>query len=97
MIDFEQIGRAIGQAFSVLSEEQREALTLRVIPLKVKSIDELNLPAETIYASTLFGTASAPNDYEPLVNEPVSFSSGDEKTFWVGLNSMSSPRYMNAV
>lgn len=31
MIDFEQIGRAIGQAFSVLSEEQREALTLRVI------------------------------------------------------------------
>ena len=31
MIDFEQIGRAIAQAFSVLSEEQREALTLRVI------------------------------------------------------------------
>jgi len=31
MIDFEQIGRAIGQAFSVLSKEQREALTLRVI------------------------------------------------------------------
>jgi RNA polymerase sigma-70 factor, ECF subfamily len=31
MIDFEQMGRAIGQAFSVLSEEQREALTLRVI------------------------------------------------------------------
>ena len=31
MIDFEQIGRQIGQAFSVLSEEQREALTLRVI------------------------------------------------------------------
>ena len=31
MIDFEQVGRAIGQAFSTLSEEQREALTLRVI------------------------------------------------------------------
>lgn len=31
LIDFEQVGRAIGQAFSVLSEEQREALTLRVI------------------------------------------------------------------
>lgn len=31
LIDFEQIGRAIGQAFSVLSEEHREALTLRVI------------------------------------------------------------------
>jgi len=30
-IDFEQIGRAIARAFSVLSEEQREALTLRVI------------------------------------------------------------------
>lgn len=31
LIDFEQVGRAIGQAFSVLSDEQREALTLRVI------------------------------------------------------------------
>jgi RNA polymerase sigma-70 factor, ECF subfamily len=31
MIDFEQVGRAIGQAFAVLSEDQREALTLRVI------------------------------------------------------------------
>jgi RNA polymerase sigma factor (sigma-70 family) len=31
MIDFEQVGHAIGQAFSTLSEEQREALTLRVI------------------------------------------------------------------
>ncbi|MGH2635706.1 MAG: RNA polymerase sigma factor [Actinomycetota bacterium] len=31
LIDFERVGRAIGQAFSVLSEEQREALTLRVI------------------------------------------------------------------
>lgn len=31
MIDFEQVGRAIGQAFSTLSEDQREALTLRVI------------------------------------------------------------------
>jgi RNA polymerase sigma-70 factor (ECF subfamily) len=31
LVDFEQIGRAIGQAFSVLSQEQREALTLRVI------------------------------------------------------------------
>lgn len=31
MIDFEQVGRAIGQAFSTLSDEQREALTLRVI------------------------------------------------------------------
>jgi RNA polymerase sigma-70 factor (ECF subfamily) len=31
LIDFEKVGRAIGQAFSLLSEEQREALTLRVI------------------------------------------------------------------
>ena len=31
LIDFERVGRAIGQAFSVLSDEQREALTLRVI------------------------------------------------------------------
>ncbi|MGZ8593665.1 MAG: RNA polymerase sigma factor [Actinomycetota bacterium] len=31
LIDFEQVGRAIGQAFSLLSDEQREALTLRVI------------------------------------------------------------------
>src|SRR5215510_3043788 len=31
MIDFEHVGRAIGQAFSTLSDEQREALTLRVI------------------------------------------------------------------
>ncbi len=31
LIDFEQVGRAIGQAFSLLSDDQREALTLRVI------------------------------------------------------------------
>ena len=31
LIDFEKVGRAIGHAFSVLSEEQRDALTLRVI------------------------------------------------------------------
>jgi RNA polymerase sigma factor (sigma-70 family) len=31
LIDFAQVGRAIGQAFTLLSEEQREALTLRVI------------------------------------------------------------------
>ncbi len=31
LIDFEKVGREIGQAFSVLSSEQREALTLRVI------------------------------------------------------------------
>jgi RNA polymerase sigma-70 factor (ECF subfamily) len=31
LIDFEQVGRAIGQAFTLLSEDQREALTLRVI------------------------------------------------------------------
>jgi len=31
LIDFERVGRAIGRAFSVLSDEQREALTLRVI------------------------------------------------------------------
>lgn len=31
LVDFERVGRAIGQAFAVLSEEQREALTLRVI------------------------------------------------------------------
>jgi RNA polymerase sigma factor (sigma-70 family) len=31
LIDFASVGRAIGEAFSVLSEEQREALTLRVI------------------------------------------------------------------
>jgi RNA polymerase sigma factor (sigma-70 family) len=31
LIDFEQVGRAIASAFSVLSEEQRDALTLRVV------------------------------------------------------------------
>lgn len=31
LIDFEQVGRAIARAFSLLSEEQREAMTLRVI------------------------------------------------------------------
>lgn len=31
LIDFERVGRAIGQALSVLSAEQREAMTLRVI------------------------------------------------------------------
>jgi RNA polymerase sigma-70 factor (ECF subfamily) len=31
LIDFEQVGRAIGRAFSLLSDEQREALRLRVI------------------------------------------------------------------
>ena len=31
LIDFERVGRAIGQAFSLLSEDQREAMTLRVI------------------------------------------------------------------
>lgn len=31
LIDFEQVGRAIANAFTFLSEEQREALTLRVI------------------------------------------------------------------
>jgi RNA polymerase sigma-70 factor, ECF subfamily len=31
LIDFEQVGRAIGQAFADLSEDQREALQLRVI------------------------------------------------------------------
>lgn len=31
LIDFERVGRAIAQAFSLLSEEQREAMTLRVV------------------------------------------------------------------
>jgi RNA polymerase sigma-70 factor (ECF subfamily) len=31
LVDFEQVGRAIAEAFSVLSDEQREALTLRVV------------------------------------------------------------------
>lgn len=31
LIDFEQVGRAIAQALSILSEEQREAMNLRVI------------------------------------------------------------------
>ena len=31
LVDFEHMGRVIGRAFSVLSEEQRDALTLRVI------------------------------------------------------------------
>jgi len=31
LIDFEQVGRAIASAFTLLSEEQREALTLRVV------------------------------------------------------------------
>jgi RNA polymerase sigma factor (sigma-70 family) len=31
LIDFEQVGRTIAEAFSLLSEEQREAMTLRVV------------------------------------------------------------------
>jgi RNA polymerase sigma-70 factor (ECF subfamily) len=31
LIDFERVGRAVAQAFSLLSKEQREALTLRVV------------------------------------------------------------------
>jgi RNA polymerase sigma-70 factor (ECF subfamily) len=31
LIDFERVGRVIARAFSLLSEEQREAMTLRVI------------------------------------------------------------------
>jgi RNA polymerase sigma-70 factor (ECF subfamily) len=31
LIDFERVGRAIGQALTTLSDEQREAMTLRVI------------------------------------------------------------------
>lgn len=31
LIDFEQVGRAIATAFSLLSDDQREALTLRVV------------------------------------------------------------------
>jgi RNA polymerase sigma-70 factor (ECF subfamily) len=31
LIDFEQVGRAIASAFTLLSEEQRQALTLRVV------------------------------------------------------------------
>lgn len=31
LIDFERVGRAIAKAFGLLSEEQREAMTLRVI------------------------------------------------------------------
>ena len=31
LIDFEQVGRAIAEAFSLLSDEQREAMTLRVV------------------------------------------------------------------
>jgi RNA polymerase sigma-70 factor (ECF subfamily) len=31
LIDFERVGRAIASAFALLSEEQREAMTLRVV------------------------------------------------------------------
>ncbi len=31
LIDFERVGRAVAEAFSLLSEEQREAMTLRVV------------------------------------------------------------------
>jgi len=46
-----------------------------------------SFPAETIYASTLFDTASSPTDYDGLVNFAVSFSSGQtSRTFTVDLN-----------
>lgn len=52
LIDFEQVGRAIGQAFSLLSEEQREALTLRVIDgLSYREVSEtLQVTEETARA-----------------------------------------------
>jgi Ca2+-binding RTX toxin-like protein len=44
-------------------------------------------PAETIYASTLFDTARSPGDYDGLVNQAITFSSGQtSKTFTVGIN-----------
>ena len=47
-----------------------------------------DLPAQTIYASTLFDTAtSASGDYDPLVNRAVNFSSGEtSETFTVSIN-----------
>lgn len=46
------------------------------------------LAAETIYASTLFDTAtSSSGDYDPLVNAPIVFSSGEtSETFTVSIN-----------
>ncbi|MEA3028826.1 MAG: hypothetical protein QOG13_151 [Sphingomonadales bacterium] len=44
-------------------------------------------PPETLYASTLFDTASSPTDYDGLVNLAISFISGQvSKTFTVDIN-----------
>lgn len=45
------------------------------------------MPAETIYASTLFDTARSPGDYDGLVNKILVFSEGEEtETFTVQIN-----------
>jgi Calx-beta domain-containing protein/hemolysin type calcium-binding protein/VCBS repeat protein len=45
-----------------------------------------SFPAETIYASTLFDTASSPGDYTGIVDQAVVFSSGQQTaTFTVSL------------
>ena len=45
------------------------------------------LTAETLFASTLFDTASSPSDYTGIVNQSISFSSGQTSTtFTVHIN-----------
>ncbi len=48
-----------------------------------------SFPAETLYASTLFGTAtSASGDYDGFVDKPITFTSGQQTaTFTVALNT----------
>src|SRR2546426_138127 len=47
-----------------------------------------SFPAETLYASTLFDTASSPGDYNGFVDQALAFSSGQQTaTFTLHLNT----------
>jgi RNA polymerase sigma factor (sigma-70 family) len=73
LIDFEQVGRAIGQAFGVLSEEQREALTLRVVEGRSyrELADALRCSEETARARVSRGLRRLAQALEtPLEAEP---------------------------
>ncbi|HYX80604.1 MAG TPA: sigma-70 family RNA polymerase sigma factor [Actinomycetota bacterium] len=73
LIDFEEVGRAIGQAFAFLSEEQREALTLRVVEGRSyrEVAEELRCTEETARARVSRGLKRLARSLEtPLETEP---------------------------
>src|ERR687887_484304 len=68
-----QVGRAIGQAFAFLSEEQREALTLRVVEGRSyrEVAEELRCTEETARARVSRGLKRLARSLEtPLETEP---------------------------